>query len=146
MSSRTNWPKVAVYLLLEKDDKVMLIRRYKTGWHDGDYSLPAGHVKSDESIYQAMIRETNEEVNITISKKDLQLAHVIHRNKTSDNAEYIDFYFKVKTYKGKIKKGISCDKIIWRKLSNLPSNIIPVVKHVLEQINSRKIFSVTGWD
>ena len=145
MAKRTEWPKIAVYLLLEKAEKVMLIRRYNTGWHDGDFSLPAGHVKSGEPAIQSMIREAKEEVGVIVRKEDLELAHVIHRNKTLDNPEYVDLYFRAKRWKGKIKMGPSCDKIQWSGLNNLPGNIIPVVEFVLKQISNGKLYSDQGW-
>lgn len=145
MAKRSEWPKIAVYLLLEREGKVMLIRRYNTGWHDGDYSLPAGHVESGESAIQSLIRESKEEVGVVIERADLELVHVIHRNKTEDNAEYIDLYFKAEKWGGYIRKGVSCDKIEWFDLDNLPNNIIPVVRYVLEQISENNIYSDRGW-
>jgi len=123
----------------------MLIRRYNTGWHDGDFSLPAGHVKENESAIQSLIREAKEEVGITTKKEDLKLVHVIHRNKTSDNAEYIDLYFRATKWAGKIKKGISCDRIEWHNINSPPKNIIPVVEFVLNKISEGKLYSNKGF-
>ena len=35
----------ASYAVLIKDNKVLLVRRFNTGYEDGKYSLPAGHVE-----------------------------------------------------------------------------------------------------
>jgi 8-oxo-dGTP pyrophosphatase MutT (NUDIX family) len=40
----------AVHLLLIKNDQILLLRRFNTGWQDGFYSLPAGHVDAGESV------------------------------------------------------------------------------------------------
>lgn len=52
--------KVAVYVLLIKDDKILLARRSKTGWQDGNYTIPSGHLDPNETIATAAIRETQE--------------------------------------------------------------------------------------
>ena len=35
----------AVYLILRKADKILLMNRANTGWMDGHFSLPSGHMK-----------------------------------------------------------------------------------------------------
>ena len=35
----------AVYLILRKSDKILLMNRANTGWMDGHFSLPSGHMK-----------------------------------------------------------------------------------------------------
>ncbi|MFQ6087067.1 MAG: NUDIX domain-containing protein, partial [Candidatus Bathyarchaeia archaeon] len=69
-----------VYLVLTKDNKILLSRRYNTGFHDGEYSFPAGHLHGeDETLKQAMVREAKEEVGIEVDLADLELVHVMHR-------------------------------------------------------------------
>src|SRR5476651_2120034 len=114
----------AVYLLPIRENKVLLSRRFNTGWMDGMYSLVAGHIDGNEPVTQAMIREAAEEVGIIVTKQDLKLATVIHR-KTSDQ-EYIDFFFVTKHWTGepKIKELDKCDDLSWVSLDNLPENIL----------------------
>ena len=47
---------------------VLLSRRYQTGWHDGEYSVPAGHVEAGETVTQAALREAREEVGLELSR------------------------------------------------------------------------------
>lgn len=81
---------VAVHLLLLKDNKVLLLRRFNTGYEDGNYSVAAGHVDGNEDVKAAMIREAEEEAGIKISSDNINFASVMHRN--SDD-ERIDFFF-----------------------------------------------------
>ena len=36
--------KIASYLILLKENKILMTRRFNTGWSDGMYSLPSGPV------------------------------------------------------------------------------------------------------
>ena len=47
----------AVHLILINKNKVLLLRRLNTGYEDGNYSLPAGHIDQAETATQAVIRE-----------------------------------------------------------------------------------------
>ena len=39
----------AVHLILIENNKILLQRRYNTGYEDGNYSVVAGHVEENES-------------------------------------------------------------------------------------------------
>jgi 8-oxo-dGTP pyrophosphatase MutT (NUDIX family) len=44
----------ATYLIAMQDEGVLLARRHNTGWMDGWYTLPAGHVDGGETVHEAM--------------------------------------------------------------------------------------------
>ena len=69
---------VAVHLLLVKNDRVLLLRRYNTGYEDGNYSVVAGHIEGGEDLKTAMIREAREEAGIEILRSKLEVVGVIH--------------------------------------------------------------------
>ena len=81
---------VAVHLILIENGKILLLRRYNTGYEDGNYSVVAGHVDGNESVIHAMKREAFEEAGITIKEEDLDIVHVMHR-KTPER-ESIDYF------------------------------------------------------
>ncbi len=87
--SRKTFP-VAVHLLLIQDEDILLLRRYNTGYEDGNYSVCAGHVDGNEVYLDAMIREAKEEIGINISKMHLKPVQVMHRKKDD---ERIDYFF-----------------------------------------------------
>ena len=70
----------ASYLTLLKDNKVLLLKRFNTGYENGNYSMVAGHVDPGESFVQCIIREAKEEAGIQLDPEDLKVAHVMHRN------------------------------------------------------------------
>ena len=112
---------VAVHLLLVKDNKVLLLRRFNTGYEDGNYSVVAGHVDSDEDLKTAMIREAKEEAGIEITPNNINFASVMHRK--SDD-ERIDFFFIADSWEGEITnmEPQKCDDLSWFDINNLPSN------------------------
>lgn len=139
----------AVHLFLIDDtDKILLSRRYETGYEDGNYSLIAGHLEKDETVMLAMAREAKEEAGIDIELSDLKVVHVMHRkaeNKTE--SDRIDFFIKAKKWNGKIKimEKEKCDDMSWFPLDKLPKNIIPYIKKSIEQFSSNSYYSEYGW-
>src|SRR2546429_4288338 len=80
---------VAVHVLLLRGDEVLLVRRCNTGFEDGKLSVVAGHVEPGESVTQAALRETSEEVGLALSPDRLRVVGVMHRK--SDD-ERVDFF------------------------------------------------------
>lgn len=135
----------AVYLLPIKDNKILLSKRFNTGWMDGKYSLISGHIDGNETVFEAMVREAWEEAGLKIDSKDLIPATVIHRK---SDFEYIDFFFIVKKWQGTpiIKEPNKCDDLSWYPLNNLPKNLLPFIKEVLNNYQNKTAFFVSGWD
>ena len=139
-------PKSAVYLMPIVDNKILLSRRFQTGWMDGFYSLIAGHLDGNESVNEAMIREAFEEAVIGVREEDLIPATVIHRK--SPDEEYIDFFFVITKWQGEIVIGEpnKCDALDWYPVDELPENILPYIIDALENYKNKIAFSVSGWN
>jgi 8-oxo-dGTP diphosphatase len=134
----------AVHLILVRNNKVLLLRRFNTGYEDGNYSLIAGHIDEGETASTAMVREAFEEAGIRIDLKDLKFASVMHR-KSGDTR--IDFFFTTKTWKGipANKEPQKCDDLSWFKLDNLPDNVVPYVAYAIECYKNDTHYSEFGW-
>ncbi|MCK4715102.1 MAG: NUDIX domain-containing protein [Candidatus Aenigmarchaeota archaeon] len=133
------------HLILIKDNKILLLRRYNTGYEDGNYSVVAGHLDGNETFVQAMIREAKEEANITIKPEDLDIIHVIHRKVPEE--ERIDFFINANKWEGepRIMEPHKCDELEWFDLDNLPENIISYVKQAIDNIKNKTFYSEHGW-
>jgi len=128
--------RVAVYLFLREDNKILLLQRAGSGFMDGYYGLPAGHVENDETVKEAMVREAKEEINVDFNSEDLELKITMQR-KTTD-AVYIDFFFCVKKYRGTINNNEpeKCTDLKFFDINNLPENIVPYVAEAIEALDS----------
>lgn len=146
MSSERFLIRSAVYLILLKENEILLSRRFKTGWMDGYYSLVAGHIDGNEPVSTAMIREAKEEAGVTIKKEDLLPATVIHRY--YPDQEYVDFFFVSKKWDGepKIMEADKCDDMSWFDLDELPENLLPYIKEAIENYKKGVSFFESGWE
>jgi len=132
------------YLFLIKDKKILLSRRFQTGYMDGWYSLPAGHLDGGETIEDCLIREVKEEIGINLKRKDVELVHVIHRKEADIR---LDFFYTTKAYTGKVKNMESekCDQLKWSAMDKLPKNVLPYIKQAIEKYSDGVLYSEIGF-
>lgn len=138
---------IASYLLLVQDQKALLLRRHNTGYRDGDYSLPAGHVEPGESFTKTMIREAQEEVGIVLKEADLRISHIMHRMNEYQDRESIDTFFIAEKWTGTPQnmEPEKCDDLSWFPVTSLPENTIPYIKQAIESSLKGMMYSEFGW-
>lgn len=131
----------ASYLVLIKNNRILLQRRFNTGYEDGKYSVVAGHVDKGETFTEAIIREVKEEAGITLQAEDLSVVHVMNRN-IQDN-ERIDIFYITEKWTGNIenKEPNKCDDLSWFDLDDMPDNVIPYIKEAINYIKNKVIYS-----
>ncbi|MBI5135574.1 NUDIX domain-containing protein [Candidatus Uhrbacteria bacterium] len=135
----------ATYLVLEQGSKILLLRRFNTGYKDGFYSLPGGHFNGGETARACMVREASEEVGITIRPEDLTVAHTMHR--CTPSREYVDFYLLAHAWEGtpSLNEPDKCDDLQWCARKNLPENLVPEVRQALDCMDQGIPYSEFGW-
>lgn len=135
----------SVYLILIRGDKVLLLRRANTGYEDGNYGLPAGHLEEGESVREGLIREIREEIAIILEVEDLHVSHVMHRRQKD---ERIDFFFTVEYIQGEPKNNEpdKCDDLSWFPVDDLPANTIPYIHQAIDAVRRKQFFSEFGWN
>ncbi len=133
------------HLFLLKDNKILLARRFNTGYEDGKYSVPAGHLDGNETFMQAMIREAKEEAGINLRPEDLEVVHVMHRKQPTH--ERVDFFILAKKWKGepKIMEPDKCDEMRWVEFDKLPKNTIPYIRQAISCFRNKVFYSEQGW-
>jgi len=134
----------ASYLVLLKDNKVLLLRRFNTGYEDGKYSMVAGHVDAGETFTGCIVREAEEEAGIILDPKDLRVVHIMQRiTGETENGERVDAFFAAEKWGGEIvnKEPHKCDDLSWFDLDKIPENTISYIKHALNCIKDKIFYS-----
>jgi 8-oxo-dGTP diphosphatase len=136
--------RLAVYILFKKEEKVLLLLRQNTGYDDGKYTLPAGHVEENETIKEAAIREAFEETGVVINPEALKLIHVMYRK---SNFPYVEFYWECTQWLGEITNNEpeKCKELSFYSLQTLPQNISTNIKPILHRKLDEVNFSEVGW-
>ena len=135
----------ASYLFLIENNQILLQRRFQTGFMDGFYGVPAGHLDGKETAREGCTREIKEEIGIDIRPEDLEVVHVMHRKAEKD--ERIDFFMTAKSYSGQVKNAEphKCDDLSWFELDDLPENIVNYVKIAIENYRKGINYSEFGY-
>lgn len=140
---RATFP-VTVHLFFIQGNKILLARRFDTGYRDGEYSVPAGHLDGNETVISAGIREAKEEIGVDLKAEDMAFSSVMHR---TEDDERVDFFVQVHKWDGEIVNAEpdKCDDLRWVDVHELPDNIIPYVARAIENHLNGITFDEMGW-
>ena len=132
------------YLIHIGDGKILLSRRFNTGYEDGKYSLPAGHVEVNESLTQGAAREIFEEIGLNLAPQVFRLVHVMHRR---EHDIRMDFFFTadIGDQMPVNREPEKCDDLRWFNLDHLPTNTIPYIRQAIECFKKKIMYSEIGW-
>jgi 8-oxo-dGTP diphosphatase len=135
---------LTVHILFIKTDQLLMLRRYNTGFADGQYSVVAGHLEAGETVIQVAVREAWEEVGVKVLPEQLQVIEVMHRK--SDD-ERVDFFVLAEDWQGEPfnREPHLCDDLRWSSLDQLPENTIPYVIRAVENFRKKQWFESFGW-
>lgn len=135
---------VDVHLFLIHDGQILLGERQNTGYEDGKYHVPAGHLEAGETLVDALVREAHEEIGIQIDPADVRFAHLMHHR---SNEGRIAAFFAVSSWSGEVQNTEldKCAKLEWFDLELLPENVIPYARYAIGQYVAGVPFSLYGW-
>jgi 8-oxo-dGTP diphosphatase len=134
----------AVYLLLLKHDEILLMQRAGSGYYDGWYSLPAGHVEYRESPIHALIRECKEEVAIELTREELVFGTLLYREAHDETGDRADLFFvsrEGEKYQPRIMEPDKCTDLRWFKLDDLPENMVQNVRFAVHKALSGETYA-----
>lgn len=139
---------LAVYLILISAGEILMLLRQNTGYQDGSWDVPSGHVEDGELPTEAVIREAKEEVGIELSPRYLTLVHTSYRPQHDATGNRIDLFFQAgrfgeRAFNAEPEK---CAAIRWFPIGELPKNIVPHVRHAIEKVLSLSHYSELSVD
>ncbi len=132
---------VGVHLVLRQNNKILLARRHNTGFADGCYNFPCGHLDPDESILNAMVREAEEEVGIKLLEKDLSLVGISHWQSSKQS---VNLFFECCQWSGNPinNEPDKCDDLSWFSLDHLPEMMVDQTKKILEEYRTAPLLNL----
>lgn len=133
-----------VNLIIERDSRVLLMRRANTGFFDGLFSLPGGHVEAGESIEMTACREAGEELGLHLDASRLNIVGVIHRMSDTNR---IDFIVRASGWHGEPRRAEpdKCDELEWFARTALPGALVPYVREALRTSLREPWIMQLGW-
>jgi 8-oxo-dGTP diphosphatase len=139
---------VAVYGILRAPQRLLLIRRAGTGYRDGQFSLPAGHLDGGEDAVTGLIRELREELAIEADPHRCRLALLMHSApEDAEDSEYLHLFFFVDSWNGepRIAEPDKCSELRWADDRALPEDLVDYVGEALAAINRGEHLALHGW-
>ncbi|MEV0596090.1 NUDIX hydrolase [Nonomuraea cavernae] len=133
---------VAVHVLVVRGEEVLLGRRAGTGWADGMWHLPSGHLEPGESAVRAAVREAREELGVGIEPRDLTFAHVMHRA-----PDRLDLFFVAREWQGEPRNAEphKCSEVRWWPLDRLPGDTVGYAAAAVAEVLGRVPFTLHEW-
>ena len=120
-------PKVAAAILVEKDDRVLLVRRAFDPFK-GLWTLPAGFVDAGEDPAREAERECLEETGLTVRVKHVE--RIVSGREHERGADFVIVY-AAEIQSGQLVAGDDADQVGWFEKSNLPPLAFKATKEIL---------------
>lgn len=132
--------------ILEKDSKLLFLLRQNSKFFNDYYGLMGGTVEQHESVADALIREAYEEIGITITKDNLHFAHCLSFT-NANNEDVLLLVFKVIDWDVEPinNEPHKCIELAWFSPAELPKNIIPRHRQIIEMVYNSILYSEDGW-
>ncbi|MDJ0317551.1 NUDIX domain-containing protein [Arthrobacter antibioticus] len=129
------------YVIFRHAASVLLQLRQGTGYQDGRWATAAaGHVEAGESAEAAAVREAHEELGVSVSAEHLLPLTTMHRSHPHGPtlAQRVDFFFSCEAWSGepRIMEPAKAADLQWFHLSDLPAEMIPHERYVLEHLTA----------
>ena len=140
---------LSVAVILEEQDKVLMLHRHATGYRDGNWCLPSGRVEADEFPLQAVIREAKEEVGVTIISP--KFMNIVAVQSSEDYAKgipwnQIGIFFYANQWEGELVNAEphKHDKMELFDPRQLPHNVLPAAQKGIALYLNKESYAEIG--
>ncbi|HEX8497260.1 MAG TPA: NUDIX domain-containing protein [Actinomycetales bacterium] len=125
-------------VLRRSDGAVLLARRSGVTYGEGLWGLPGGHAERTESWAAAAVRETLEEVGVTVDPADLERLGV---QRYVDGALHgVDAFFASTRWHGEPSPVSECSEVGWFQPDALPADALPWLARSLDLHLLRRVW------
>ncbi|WP_406493030.1 trifunctional class I SAM-dependent methyltransferase/NUDIX hydrolase/VOC family protein [Streptomyces sp. NBC_00846] len=135
---------VDVHLILRRGPDVLLARRANTGYGDGLFNGPSGHVEDGEDVRAAVIRETAEEIGVELGPDELRVALVMQHRGPGGNPR-TGWFFEAEYDPGRPPRNCEpdkCSELAWFPLDALPDDIVAYFRAGLDGYRAGEHFLI----
>lgn len=139
----------AVWVIVtDPDGKIFMLRRANTGWRDGSWTVPAGHVEKDEGPSAAAVRELAEETGIIAATNELSDPLVYFYPQDDGAYERVSIFFRFvdKEAKAHNAEPAKADAADWFTSDALPSDIPPLLRRAFKDMADGVRYSERYYD
>ena len=139
MGKKKNNISYKVRLLIFKENRILLLHQTKK--NGGNLTLVGGTVEANETPRRCLIRESIEEAGIILKPENLKLVHVLH--KTTGKKRRVTLYFSTDHWDGfpHSREPQKFKRAAWYDYLNLPAKLTGTVRHVIQEVQSKKLYS-----
>jgi len=132
-------------VLRDTQGRVLLGQRQNTGFADGAWHFPSGHLEGGESAKAGTAREAAEEIGIHIEPRDLSHVHTMHHY---TNSGRIALFFEARRWSGEVtnKEPDKCAAWQWWPADALPEQVIPYAAEAWQHILKQTPYCERGWE
>ena len=125
---------VAIGIIIDTENKVLLNKRKKNTTLSGYWEFPGGKIKPNETLNQALSRELFEELGIKIGTTDpldsIEYQYAVH--------DVVLLPFRIIDYTG-TPKGLEGQELMWCSFNQLQNvNILPANRFFIEMLFEKK--------
>lgn len=137
---------VDAMLILVREGQVLLAQRQGTGYADGAWNLPSGHLEEGETIDQAVIREAREEIGIHLEPADIRFVHMCHFRNPEGQAR-MGAFFEARSWVGEPYNAEphKCSGIAWFPFDELPAATYPYTAVGVAEYVRGSSYAAVGW-
>lgn len=137
---------IDVHLILTQAGRVLLAQRQGTGYADGQWHMPSGHLEDGEAARDGLAREVKEEIGIVVQPADMRLVHTLHRGHPTEEPR-LGLFFTASLWQGEVTncEPHKCGALEWFPLDDLPADMVPYPRAGLEGALEHQPYAEIGW-
>ncbi|MEV6526907.1 NUDIX domain-containing protein [Longispora sp. NPDC051575] len=146
MSTQRHRTIIDLHALLIRDGEILLGQRQGTGYADGQWHMPSGHLEDGESALDGLVREVKEEIGVVLQPGALRLVTTMHRGDPAEEAR-LGLFFEATEWDGEPAnlEPHKCAELRWFPLDALPADMVPYPRAAVAAYIAGQPYAEIGW-